>query len=211
MNPLPSAKSWSLEKIGHGFWFSILQYLGPIKSYSFENFCKRHCMWFVVCPLPPIKNPGYAYAWTNELRQSKIMELYFAIIFSTCNDISDINECDANTPSYDCVPMATCNNNNGSFACDCPHGFEGNGRISGSGCAGRSLHRKCVPILLNYKYWLLRWNLWIRLPNKLRTTKSDDSWKLRTVSLNLKFTALFFAKNLSVCFQWRHKLFKFYT
>ena len=70
------------------------------------------------------------------------MEFHLVIIFSTCNDFLDIDECDANTPSHDCVAMAFCNNNNGSFECTCPNGFEGNGRTSGSGCAGWSLHRK---------------------------------------------------------------------
>ena len=32
------------------------------KKFPFENFWWLHCMWFLVCPPPPIKNPGYAYA-----------------------------------------------------------------------------------------------------------------------------------------------------
>ena len=60
------------------------------------------------------------------------------LFFQTCYDFSDINECDINAPAHDCVAMATCNNNNGSFACACPNGFVGNGRTSGSECAGRN-------------------------------------------------------------------------
>ena len=33
------------------------------KSSSFKNFWWLHCMWFLVWAPPPIKNPGYAYAW----------------------------------------------------------------------------------------------------------------------------------------------------
>ena len=47
---------------GYGFRSSILRYLCPTKNYFFENFWWRHCVWFVVWA-PPIKNPGYAYAW----------------------------------------------------------------------------------------------------------------------------------------------------
>ena len=32
------------------------------KNSSFKNFWWLHCMWFLVCPPTPIKNPGYAYA-----------------------------------------------------------------------------------------------------------------------------------------------------
>ena len=48
---------------GHGFWSSlfhkktiydifVLRYLCSTKSFSFENFWWRHCLWFVVWPLP---------------------------------------------------------------------------------------------------------------------------------------------------------------
>ena len=45
---------------GYSFRSSILRYLCPTKSFFFENFWWRHCMWFVVWA-PSIKNPGYAY------------------------------------------------------------------------------------------------------------------------------------------------------
>ena len=49
---------------------------------------------------------------------------------------SDVDECDPKTPFHDCVAMATCINTDGSFACDCPNGFGGDGRTNGSGCSG---------------------------------------------------------------------------
>ena len=55
---------------GYGFRSSILRYLCPTKNYFFEKFWWRHCVWFVVWA-PPIKNPGYAYAWHPNFRGGK--------------------------------------------------------------------------------------------------------------------------------------------
>ena len=70
---------------------------------------------------------------------TSVLSSYYSIItvFQTCNNFSDLNECDANASTHDCVAMATCNNNNGSFTCTCPNGFTGNGRTNGSRCAGK--------------------------------------------------------------------------
>lgn len=45
----------------------------------------------------------------------------------------DIDECAANT--HDCGADAICTNNEGSFTCSCPDGFEGDGKT----CQGKKL------------------------------------------------------------------------
>ena len=56
----PLTKSLVRAKPGHGFWSSILRYLGPIKTFSFKKFLITSL--HLVCGLgPPIKNTGYAY------------------------------------------------------------------------------------------------------------------------------------------------------
>ena len=49
---LPIANSYLSAKLSRSFWSSIMRYLCPTKSYSFENFWWHHCMWLVDCPRP---------------------------------------------------------------------------------------------------------------------------------------------------------------
>lgn len=46
----------------------------------------------------------------------------------------DLDECSDEGVGNDCVDNATCNNISGNFTCICPEGFEGDGRLSGTGC-----------------------------------------------------------------------------
>ena len=66
---------------GHCFWSFILEYLCPNKKFLFRNFWWHHCMWFVVCPPTPVKNPGYAYVWgITGLVKVHVVERYFTFI-----------------------------------------------------------------------------------------------------------------------------------
>ena len=47
---------------------------------------------------------------------------------TTCDDIDECSDADI------CLPEATCQNNIGSYTCECPAGFAGNGKTSGTGC-----------------------------------------------------------------------------
>ena len=52
----------------------------------------------------------------------------------------DIDECAANT--HDCAAEANCTNNEGSFICTCPDGFQGNG----TKCQGKNIYWECVTV-----------------------------------------------------------------
>ena len=56
------------------------------------------------------------------------------IIIIICS-LLDINECNG---LHDCLTGATCTNGEGSYACECPSGFGGDGRWPryGQGCIG---------------------------------------------------------------------------
>ena len=60
---------------GNDFRSSILWYLCPTKSSSFENFWWRHCMWFVVWASLPIKNSGHAYKL--EIARKTFLKTFF--------------------------------------------------------------------------------------------------------------------------------------
>ena len=54
-----------------------------------------------------------------------------------------MDECTEGTD--DCVDDATCMNTAGSFTCLCPPGYSGDGRASGNGCSGMSMHfKECI-------------------------------------------------------------------
>ena len=46
---------------------------------------------------------------------------------------SDKNECNG---GHNCAASAICINNEGSFGCSCPNGFNGDGYSGGTGCSG---------------------------------------------------------------------------
>lgn len=48
------------------------------------------------------------------------------------SQMTDVNECLMNV----CTPLATCENQLGSFACICKDGFAGDGLINGTNCTG---------------------------------------------------------------------------
>ena len=50
--------------------------------------------------------------------------------------ILDIDECNG---LHDCLAGATCRNRNGSYTCDCPSGYTGDGRLPWfpQGCVGK--------------------------------------------------------------------------
>ena len=50
---------------------------------------------------------------------------------------TDINECSGDAPL--CASQANCTNTEGDFVCQCPFGFVGDGRRSGTGCDGECI------------------------------------------------------------------------
>jgi hypothetical protein len=52
--------------------------------------------------------------------------------------VLDIDECNG---LHDCLAGATCRNGNGSYTCDCPSGYRGDGRLPWfpQGCVGKEL------------------------------------------------------------------------
>ena len=44
----------------------------------------------------------------------------------------DINECTSRMS--DCISSAVCVDTDGSYVCNCPAGYHGDGKTSGSGC-----------------------------------------------------------------------------
>ena len=48
--------------------------------------------------------------------------------------LTDVDECSSEPAK--CVNGADCSNTEGSFFCQCPFGFNGDGRSDGNGCTG---------------------------------------------------------------------------
>lgn len=48
---------------------------------------------------------------------------------------ADVNECTSS--DNECVTAATCENTDGSYQCNCPVGYHGDGRKDGTGCNGK--------------------------------------------------------------------------
>ena len=61
------------------------------------------------------------------LLQEYISQLSWLYCYFTV--FSDVNECETSKPCN-----MTCTNSMGSFKCDCPKGYEGDGMKNGTGC-----------------------------------------------------------------------------
>ena len=59
--------------------------------------------------------------------------------------ILDIDECASDTLNT-CSPDADCKNTEGDFICQCPFGFHGDGRLSGTGCDGECMLLKLYRV-----------------------------------------------------------------
>ncbi|XP_059455151.1 putative wall-associated receptor kinase-like 16 [Corylus avellana] len=90
------------------------------------------------------------------------------------NDCKDINECEISNPCN-----TTCTNIPGSFKCDCPKGYEGDGMKNGTGCRLIVTRYRSIPLLLgigigflvllvgaSWIYWGLKRRKLIKLKEK---------------------------------------------
>ncbi|XP_039127975.1 wall-associated receptor kinase 2-like [Dioscorea cayenensis subsp. rotundata] len=85
----------------------------------------------------------------------------------------DINECASDQMTHNCSML--CVNTPGSYYCSCPHGYQGDGKINGTGCTKKS---KLLQIVLGCALgslfflmvgiWLSYWAIRNRRMNKLR-------------------------------------------
>ena len=57
------------------------------------------------------------------------------MLTTLCDALSspDVDECE--TPNF-CIDEAECMNIHGSAICHCPTGYEGDGKVNGTGCTG---------------------------------------------------------------------------
>ena len=63
---------------------------------------------------------------------------FFFVVFQTpielVHIVTDINECQES--KHNCNAVSECVNTQGSFKCECPEVFEGDGTMGGTGCTG---------------------------------------------------------------------------
>ncbi|XP_039128002.1 wall-associated receptor kinase 2-like [Dioscorea cayenensis subsp. rotundata] len=85
----------------------------------------------------------------------------------------DINECDSDQKTHNCSML--CVNTPGSYYCSCPHGYDGDGKINGTGCTKKSKLLQIVLgcalgslLFLMVGIWLSYWATRNRRMNKLR-------------------------------------------
>lgn len=85
---------------------------------------------------------------------------------------TDVDEC--SSEPMRCVGEATCSNTEGSFICQCPFGYIGDGRSNGNGCTGE--------LCINYSY----------IPQLIKS--------IFNIQLNVTRCARSLSKNTALCY-----------
>lgn len=70
--------------------------------------------------------------------------MWYELFLFLCSFV-DIDEC-ADPTKNDCVKI--CNNIPGNYTCSCPHGHDGDGWKSGSGCVAKSSEFPLIKVIL---------------------------------------------------------------